>query len=296
MTRPVGFEQRRVQAGDISVNTVLAGEGPPVLMLHGYPQTHLMWRYVAPAQVEAGHTVVLTDLRGYGDSDKPAPGPGDEAYAKRTMALDQVRVMAELGFDRFALVGHDRGARVAHRLTLDHPETVTRLALLDIVPTRHVFDHVDRAMATSYFHWFYLTLPGGIPETMIGHDPEFWVRSVTEPLLGPGASFDEDAMREYVRCFSDPATIAASCADYRAAAAVDLEHDAASAEAGERLRVPTYALWGELSFVGRHYDPAAVWSEYADDLRTAALPSGHFLPEEVPDQLASLLSEFLAQG
>ncbi|MEP7090047.1 MAG: alpha/beta hydrolase [Nocardioidaceae bacterium] len=290
---PSPFEYTRVDADGVWLNVAVAGSGPPVLLLHGYPQTHLIWRHVAPALLAAGHTVVLTDLRGYGDSDKPAPDPEDLAYSKRAMARDQLLVMRQLGFERFALVGHDRGARVAHRLALDTPEAVTRLALLDIVPTRHVLTHVDRAMATAYYHWFFLTVGGGVPETLIGHDPAYWVRSFVEPLVGGGTTMADEAMREYVRCFSDPASIAGSCADYRAGASVDLVHDEASAQAGEQLSVPTLVVWGAQSFVGRHYDPAAVWADYATDLRTAAVASGHFVPEEAPDELVAHLTPFL---
>ena len=178
-----GFESRRVDVDGVTVNCAIAGSGPPVLMLHGYPENHLMWRHVAPA-IAQDHTVVLADLRGYGDSGKPAPDAAGEVYSKRSMARDQLGLMRELGFGQFQLVGHDRGARVSHRLTLDHPGAVTRLAVLDIVPTRHVYGHVTREMATAYYHWFFLPLRHGIPEHMIGADPGFWINSIVGPLLG----------------------------------------------------------------------------------------------------------------
>jgi haloacetate dehalogenase len=290
--RLAGFEYGRTDVEGVTVNHAIAGSGPPLLLLHGYPENHLMWRDVAPALAE-NHTVVLADLRGYGDSGKPVPDAAGLVYAKRAMARDQIGLMRQLGFGEFGLVGHDRGARVAHRLVLDHPGAVTRLAVLDIVPTRHVLGHVTRAMATAYYHWFFLTAPNGIPERLIAADPGFWVRSLIAPLLGPGASIDPPVLEDYVRCFTDPRTIAASCADYRAAASTDLLHDEETFAAGQRIECPVLALWGTEAFVGRGYDPLAVWHQYATDLRGTALPTGHFLPEEAPDQVTAALRDFL---
>ncbi len=287
---PPEFGYRRVDVAGVTVNCAIAGSGPPVLMLHGYPENHVMWRQVAPALAE-DHTVVLADLRGYGDSGKPAPA-GD-AYSKRSMARDQVGLMRQLGFGSFQLVGHDRGARVSHRLALDHPEAVTRLAVLDIVPTRHVLNHVTRTMATAYYHWFFLPARNGIPERLIGADPGFWIRSIVGPLLGQGASLDTAAMEDYIRCFSDPGTIAGSCADYRSAASIDLVHDDETFAAGQKLECPVLVLWGAQGFVGREYEPLGVWREYADDVRGEALPTGHFLPEEAPDLVTAALRDFL---
>jgi haloacetate dehalogenase len=288
------FTAHDVTVDGIDIHCEVAGDGPPVLMLHGYPQTHVMWHRVAP-MLAVDHTVVLADLRGYGDSGKPEPDAGNETYAKRAMAHDQVALMAHLGFDRFALIGHDRGARVAHRLALDSPDAVERLAVLDIVPTRHVYGTVDRAMATAYFHWFFLPLPGGIPERLIGNDPEFWLRSATTGLLRTGNVLDPAAVSEYVRCFSDPRAVAATCADYRAAATTDLTHDEASFAAGDRIECPTLALWGDEGFVGRHYDVLDVWRRYTTDVRGVAVPSGHFVAEEAPDETLSALRAFLRQ-
>ena len=287
-----GFDYRHIQVGDVAITTAVAGSGPPLLLLHGYPQTHLMWRHVAPALAEH-HTVVATDLRGYGDSDKPAPDDVGFAYAKRTMAADQVAVMQSLGFARFDVVAHDRGARVAHRLTLDWPHVVARLSVLDIVPTRHVFAHADQAMATAYFHWFFLATRGGIPERLIGLDPEFWLRSMIDRLLAPGAVIEPEVMREYLRCFSEPAAIAGSCADYRSAATIDLEHDEHDAAAGRTITCPTLVLWGEHGFVGRNYSVLEVWRDYADDVTGRALPTGHFVPEEDPDAVLEEIARFL---
>ena len=218
---PSGFEYRRMDVDGVTINFAVAGSGPPLLLLHGYPQNHLMWRHVAPV-LARDHTVVLADLRGYGDSGKPAPDDAGRVYSKRSMARDQVGLMRQLGFGPFQLVGHDRGARVSHRLILDHPGAVTRLAVLDIVPTRHVLHNVTRAMATAYYHWFFLPVGNGVPEHLIGADPAYWIRSLIGPLLGKGASIEPAVMDDYIRCFSDPGTIAGSCADYRSAASIDL--------------------------------------------------------------------------
>jgi haloacetate dehalogenase len=287
-----GFEYQHVEVEGVTVNCATAGSGSPVLMLHGYPQNHLMWRDVAPALAE-DHTVVLADLRGYGDSGKPEPDAAGDAYSKRSMARDQLGLMRELGFAQFQLVGHDRGARVSHRLALDHPEAVTRLAVLDIVPTRHIWHNVTRDMATAYYHWFFLPVGNGIPEHLIGADPGFWVRSIVGALLGQGASLDAAVMEDYIRCFSDPRTIAGSCADYRSAASIDLVHDDETFAAGRKLECPVLVLWGSQGFVGRGYHPLSVWQEYAIDARGEALPTGHFLPEEAPPLVTVALRGFL---
>jgi haloacetate dehalogenase len=287
-----GFDYRRVDVEGVTVNCAVAGSGAPVLLLHGYPENHLMWRDVAPV-LARDHTVVLADLRGYGDSGKPAPDAAGLVYSKRSMAGDQAGLMRQLGFGPFQLVAHDRGARVAHRLVLDHPDAVTRLAVLDIVPTRHVLGNVTRAMATAYYHWFFLAAGNGVPEHMIAADPGYWVRSLISPLLGEGASIDPEMMADYIRCFGDPGTIAGSCADYRSAAGIDLVHDEESFAAGHRVGCPVLVLWGTQGFVGRGYQPLAVWRQYATDVRGHALPTGHFLPEEAPDQVSAALRDFL---
>ena len=290
--RVAGFEYRRVDVEGVTVNCAVAGSGAPVLLLHGYPENHLMWRDVAPV-LAGDHTVVLADLRGYGDSGKPAPDAAGLAYSKRFMAGDQAGLMRQLGFGSFQLVAHDRGARVAHRLVLDYPDAVTRLAVLDIVPTRHVLGNVTRAMAMAYYHWFFLAAGNGVPEHMIAADPGYWIRSLTGPLLGEGASIDPQVMADYVRCFGDPGTIAGSCADYRSATGIDLVHDEESFAAGHRVGCPVLVLWGTQGFVGRGYEPLAVWRQYATDVRGHALPTGHFLPEEAPDLVIAALRDFL---
>jgi haloacetate dehalogenase len=289
---PAPFRDERIDADGRTIHAAVGGSGDPVLLLHGYPQTHLMWRQVAPA-LARDHTVVVPDLRGYGASDKPTPDADNRRYAKRAMADDQLAVMRELGFERFALVGHDRGARVSHRLTLDHPEAVSRLAVLDIVPTRHVLTHVDLTLARGYFHWFLLSAGADIPETLLAGAPEFWIRTMIERLLAPGSSIEPEIMDHYVASFSDPDSIAGTTADYRAGATTDLADDEASHDAGARVTCPLLVLWGAESFVGKAYEPLAVWQEYASDVRGSALPVGHFLPEEAPEQVLAELQSFL---
>ena len=287
-----GFEYRRMDVEGTTVNSAIGGSGSPLLLLHGYPENHLMWRHVAPV-LARDHTVVVADLRGYGDSGKPAPDAAGNVYSKRSMARDQLGLMRQLGFGQFQLVGHDRGARVAHRLTLDHPGAVTRLAVLDIVPTRHVLGHVTRDLATTYSHWFFLIVGNGVPEHMIAADPGYWIRSFIGPLLGDGASIEDEVMADYIRCFGDPRTIAGSCADYRSGASTDLVHDEETFSAGQKVECPVLALWGAKAFVGRGYEPLRVWREYATDVRGEALPTGHFLPEEAPDLVSTALRDFL---
>jgi haloacetate dehalogenase len=286
------FERVRVEASDAEINLVRGGEGPPVLLLHGYPQTHSMWHSVAPRLAE-NFTVVATDLRGYGDSSKPFGSEDHATYSKRAMAADQVQVMESLGFLSFAVVGHDRGGRVGHRMALDHPDRVTRLAVLDIVPTRHVYATVGRELATAYYHWFFFIQPYDLPETLIGADPGYYLR---KKLGGWGTKLDTfapEALAEYERCFGDPATIHASCEDYRAAASIDLDHDDADRDEGRKVTCPLLALWGDRGAMGRLYDVANVWREYARDVRGGPIDAGHFLAEERPEETARELANFL---
>ncbi|MDQ3636766.1 MAG: alpha/beta hydrolase [Actinomycetota bacterium] len=289
-----GFERVRVETEGATIEGIRGGEGPPVLLLHGFPQTYVMWHLVAPL-LAGSFTVVATNLRGYGDSSKPEGGEDHAGYSKRAMALDQVEVMRELGFDSFAVVGHDRGGRVAHRMALDHPERVTKLAVLDIVPTYHVFATADKNLATAYYHWFFLIQPYDLPEHLIGADPDYYLGKKLGGW-GPGVEvFTPEAYAEYQRCFRDPATIHASCEDYRAAATIDLTHD--EADRDRKVECPLLALWGENGVVEKLYDPLDVWREYASDVRGRALPAGHFLAEEGPEETAEALIPFLeAQG
>jgi haloacetate dehalogenase len=286
-----GFEVRDIATRETSIHARIGGSGPPLLLLHGYPQTHVMWHQVAPALAERC-TVVCPDLRGYGDSGKPASDPEHAVYSKRATARDMVEVMAALGFARFLVAGHDRGGRVAHRLALDHPERVERMAVLDIVPTRTVFRATDQAIATGYYHWFFLIQPYGLPERLIGADPIYYLRR----KLGAWAALDNfapEALAEYERCFSDPATIHASCEDYRAAASIDLAHD--EADLDHRIRCPLLVLWGGRGLMERHFDVLATWREKAaGPLTGRALDCGHFLAEERPEDTASELLAFFA--
>lgn len=292
-----GFEERDINVNGITLHATMGGNGPPLLLLHGYPQTHVMWHKIAPRLAEV-FTVVAPDLRGYGDSSRPTSSADHAAYSKRAMAADQVELMRTLGFDRFAVVGHDRGARVGHRMALDHPAAVSALALLDIVPTRHVYDHVDRDLAYSYYHWFFLTRPVPLPERLIGAEPEFFLRTLLESWSAGGSldPFDPAAVAEYARCFSDPESIHATCEDYRAGSSIDLEHDAVDAKAGHLITCPTLVLWGNRSFVGQHYGVAEIWSRYASDLRGAGVDSGHFPAEEAPEETFAELQAFLTDA
>jgi haloacetate dehalogenase len=277
-----GFTTADIEAGGTTIRTVYGGSGPPLLLLHGYPQTHVIWHKIAPSLAER-FTVVATDLRGYGDSGKPPSDADHAAYSKRTTALDQVEVMASFGFATFLVAGHDRGGRVGHRMALDHPEKVRKLAVLDIVPTHKIFSTVGKEVATGYYHWFFLIQGGGLPETLIGHDPEYYLRTKIKQWGGDTTAFTEEAMAEYVRCFSDPACIHASCEDYRAAAGIDLVHD--EADLDRKVECPLLVLWGADGVVGRTYDVLQVWRERARDVRGRALGGGHYLAEQAPPAL-----------
>ncbi len=290
-----GFSDERVRAGEVALHVRRGGAGPPVLLLHGYPQTLAMWHRVAAALARR-FTVVLADLRGYGDSDKPPSAPDHGPHAKRAMARDQLALMRALGFERFAVVGHDRGGRVGHRLALDAPEAVTRLAVLDIAPTLAMYEQTTLAFAHAYWHWFFLVQPPPLPERLIGADPELFLREKLRRTSQGGWPFAEAAFAEYLRCFG-PETVHASCEDYRASISIDLEHDRADRDAGRRIGCPVLALWAERGAVHRLFRPLEEWRRVAAgpvDGRT--LPSSHYLPEEVPDEVAAALGSFLAEG
>jgi haloacetate dehalogenase len=284
-----GFRQTDIQVEGATIRARIGGAGPPLLLLHGYPQTHVMWHKIAP-RLAQDFTVVVTDLRGYGDSSKPPSDPQHATYSKRVTAKDQVEVMAKLGFREFFVAGHDRGARVAHRMALDHAQRMKKVAVLDIAPTRKVFETVNKQVATGYYHWFFLIQPFDLPERLIGSDPEYYLNRKIGQWSAGKTGFTKEALAEYVRCFSDPATIHASCEDYRAAATIDLEHD--EADIGTKVTCPLLALWGAKGFVERNYDVLAVWRERAADVRGRALPCGHFLPEEAPDATYQELHAF----
>ncbi len=284
------FETRSLAVNGVTINVVMKGSGPPLLLLHGYPQTHVMWHKIAPALAEH-YTVVASDLRGYGDSSKPESDDLHLTYSKRAMAADQVAVMSGLGFERFRIAGHDRGGRVTHRLCLDHPDRVIRAAVLDIIPTPEVFKRLNKLVATAYYHWFFLIQPRGLPETLIGGNPEYYLRNIG--AWGRADAFTTEAFAEYLRCFSNPACIHATCEDYRAAASIDLEHH--TADADRKINCPLLVLWGQKGLIGRIYDPIAVWRDYAVTVSGRGVASGHFLPEEAPAETLTALLEFFAE-
>ncbi|MBS0545929.1 MAG: alpha/beta hydrolase [Proteobacteria bacterium] len=284
---------RDIPLGDthLHVRLRLDAAKPPLVLLHGYPETHAMWHKLAPL-LESRFSLVIPDLRGYGDSGKP-PSQADAAnQSKRAMARDIAELMAALGLPRYHVAAHDRGARVLHRLCLDHPEQVQSACFMDIVPTATTFALTDQALATAYFHWFFLIQPAPLPERMIAADPETWLRGCLQRWsMGNDAAFDPAVVAEYVRCFSRPDAIRASCDDYRAAAGIDLRHDAEDAD--KRIRCPVLALWGAKGFVGRTYDVLALWREKAIDVIGQGLDCGHFLPEEMPGEVADALLRFV---
>lgn len=285
-----GFRRRRIRTAGATINLVAGGEGPPLLLLHGYPQTHAMWHKIAP-QLARDFTVVCPDLRGYGDSSKPRGLPDHSNYAKRAMAQDMVEVMTRLGHRSFHLVGHDRGARVSHRLARDHGSRVLSLAVLDISPTLKMYEATDKAFATAYYHWFFLIQKPPLPEQLLaGHVPHYVLKR-----LGRGKGcmkhFAPAAVREYVRAFRDPRTIHGTCEDYRASATIDLEHD--RRDLRRKLRMPVLVLWGKQGVIERLFDPLKDWREVATDVRGKALDCGHFLPEEKPREVLAELQRFL---
>jgi haloacetate dehalogenase len=282
-----GFETAEIDTGEARIHVRRAGGGPPLLLLHGYPQTHAMWHRIAPA-LAADFTVVLTDLRGYGASSKPGSLPDHWPYTKRAMARDQVAVMHALGFDRFAVCGHDRGGRVGYRMALDHPERVTRLAVLDIVPTGEVLMRADRAFGLGYWHWFFLAQPAPTPERMIGADPDAYYRHFDADF------FDPEAVAAYRRAADDPDTIRAMCEDYRAGAGLDVEHDLADKNHRRRIACPLLALWGGRWYLEDWYDVLGIWREWADDVSGRAIDAGHYLAEERPDDVLAELRCFFA--
>lgn len=279
-----GFEQRRLNVGGVELNYRIGGQGPALLLLHGHPQTHVMWHRVAPRLAER-FTLVVADLRGYGDSAKP--DAGTEAYSKRTLARDNVELMRLLGHQRFAVLAHDRGARVAHRLALDHPESVERLMLLDIAPTLAMYRQTDEAFARAYWHWFFLIRPAPLPERLIEADPEGYLKGVMGTRSAGLAPFTPEVLAEYLRCLSLPGTARGICEDYRASAGIDLEHDQADLDAGRRLELPLRVLWGAEGTVGRCFDPLAEWRQVATQVSGCALPGGHYLAEELPDPVVA---------
>ncbi|RBH59151.1 MULTISPECIES: alpha/beta hydrolase [Pseudomonas] len=287
-----GFQkdQRHVNGVDIAYR--IGGSGPGLLLLHGHPQTHVIWHKIA-GDLAKHFTVVAADLRGYGDSARPAADEQHLNYSKREMGRDGVALMDSLGFSEFSVLAHDRGARVAHRLALDHPQVVQRMVLLDIAPTLSMYTQTDEAFARAYWHWFFLIRPAPLPETLIEANPEQYLRSVMGSRSAGLKPFTGEAFSEYLRCISLPGSARGICEDYRASATVDLEHDRADIEAGRQLNMPLLALWGAEGTVGRCFNPLHEWQQVATDVRGKALPGGHYLAEEIPEQLLGEVLTFL---
>jgi haloacetate dehalogenase len=293
-----GFKRQQIKTSGATINTIYGGneKGAPLLLLHGIPETHVLWRKVAPA-LARDYFVVMTDLRGYGDSGKP-PGGGDHfAYSKRAMAQDQVEVMKHLGFEKFALVGHDRGGRAAHRLALDHPEVLTKLVILDIVPTYLLYQDITQEFATIFYHWFLLVQPPPFPETVVANSAEYFLKctllwlggsKITDPLPN---WIDPAVFQEYLRTFRSPETIHAICEDYRAAASIDLAHD--KADLDKKIQCPLLVLWSEKGPFHRMYNVLQTWRDRAMQAEGKSMPTGHFLPEQMPAELTQELQSFL---
>lgn len=294
-TELAGFEYRRVATSSATINIAIHGNGAPLLLLHGYPETHRMWRKVAPALAE-GFSVVCADLRGYGDSSKPEGTADHGNYSKRAMAQDMIEVMAALGHREFMIAGHDRGGRVAYRLALDHPAAVTRLALLDIVSTKAVYEQAGMALATAYYHWYFLIQPRPLPERLIGSDPEFWLDMLTAKLAVNPSTFSDAIMAEYLRTFGTPEGIHAVCEDYRAGAGIDLANDRTDVSAGRKIDCPTLILWGARSVVGKFFQPLETWRDLVASPMGEAIDCGHFLPEEQPAETLRALRAFFHFG
>ncbi|NNF32496.1 MAG: alpha/beta hydrolase [Saprospiraceae bacterium] len=275
----------------VMISYVIGGSGPPILLLHGYPQTHVMWHKLAD-QLSEQYTVVASDLRGYGDSSKPPTTETHEPYSKRASANDQIELMRRLGFDHFILVGHDRGGRVGHRMALDYPDAIKSLVLLDIAPTHSMYTTTDMEFAAAYYHWFFLIQPYDIPERLIGNDPFYFLEKKFGQWGRDESAFTEEAFEEYLRCFT-PETIHASCEDYRASATIDLVHDKLDLDKGNKIKCPMLCLWGEKGFVGKKYDVVAEWSRWAMNVDGYGIPCGHYLPEEAPEETLAAILKFI---
>ena len=287
-----GFTRTEIKTSGARIVTVQGGKGPPLLLMHGNPFTHLSWHKIAPRLAEE-FTVVATDLRGYGDSEKPPGGEDHSGYSFRAMAQDQVEVMASLGFKTFMAAGHDRGARVLHRMALDHPAVVERAAILDIIPQHNLYTHMTREWAKASYHWLFMIQPEPLPERLMSADPDFFITTKLAKTKAGLSFFGKEALEEYKRCFRNPATVHAMCEDYRATYGVDFEMDKVDFAAGRKISCPALILWGATGAVGRNHKPAEVWKDYATDIRGAkALPCGHYLSEEAPEETYQALRQF----
>ncbi|THD39586.1 alpha/beta hydrolase [Enterobacteriaceae bacterium ML5] len=286
------FTQGRMAVSGTEIAYRIAGQGEPLLLLHGHPQTQAIWHNVAP-HLTSQFTVVLADLRGYGDSGKPEPDAEHLRYSKREMAQDQFELMAALGFSQFSVIAHDRGARVAHRLALDHPQAVKRMVLMDIAPTLAMYQQTSEAFARAYWHWFFLIRPAPLPETLIRADPDLYLRSVMGSRSAGMQPFTDEAYADYLRCLQLDGTARGICEDYRASAAIDLQHDQIDRNASRKVRCPLLILWGEKGTVGTCFAPLEEWAKVAEDVQGEALPCGHYLAEEQPQLLLEKVLPFL---
>lgn len=285
------FKKNILELEEVAINYVIGGSGPPLLLLHGYPQTHVIWHKIAN-ELAQRYTVIASDLRGYGDSSKPATTENHAPYSKRAMAKDQVQLMKKLGFDQFILVGHDRGGRVGHRLALDYPKVVEKLVVMDIAPTYTMYKTTDMDFAKAYYHWFFLIQPYDIPERMIGADPLYFLNKKFGQWGRDSGAFTKEAFGEYLRCLT-PETIHASCEDYRASASIDLEHDQIDLDKGNKIACEMLALWGDKGFVGRKYEVVKEWKKWCANVVGFSLPCGHYLPEEAPEETLAAVLGFL---
>ncbi|MBU9857996.1 alpha/beta fold hydrolase [Rahnella bonaserana] len=286
------FTQRRMAVNGTEIACRIAGQGEPLLLLHGHPQTQAIWHKVAP-YLTSQFTVVLADLRGYGDSGKPEPDAEHLNYSKREMAKDQFELMAVLGFNQFSVVAHDRGARVAHRLALDHPQAVKRLVLMDIAPTLSMYRQTTETFARAYWHWFFLIRPAPLPEALIKADPDLYLRSVMGSRSAGMQPFTKEAYADYLRCLQLDGTARGICEDYRASAGIDLQHDEVDLNAGRKVKCPLLVLWGEQGTVGKCFAPLAEWEKVAENVQGEALPCGHYIAEEQPELLLEKVLPFL---
>ena len=283
------FKQDSIEVNGVNINYKIGGQGEPLLLLHGYPQSHILWRKIAPLFAK-DYTVICADLRGYGDSDKPKSDEKHLTYSKKTMGLDQNELMKKLGFNEYFLVGHDRGARVAHRMAIDFKESIKKISVLDIVPTSHVFKNTNAILARRYYHWFFLIQSYPHPETMIGNDPEYYIRSKLQMWGANNQYLTEDIIKEYLRCFTTE-SINASCEDYRAGASIDLVHH--EEDLHKKISCPLQVLWGSKATVEELYDPVKVWKEWAINVEGESIDCGHFLPEENPIETYNAIIKFL---
>jgi haloacetate dehalogenase len=282
------FKQDIIEVNGVNINYKIGGKGEPLLLLHGYPQSHVLWRKIAPLFAE-NYTVICSDLRGYGDSDKPQSDKKHLTYSKKTMGLDQNELMKKLGFKEYFLVGHDRGGRVAHRMAIDFKENIKKISVLDIVPTSHVFKNTNAILAKRYYHWFFLIQSYPLPETMIGNDPEYYIRSKLQMWGANNEYLTEEIIQEYLRCFTTE-TIQASCEDYRAGASIDLVHH--EEDFDKKISCPLQVLWGSKATLEELYDPIKVWKEWALNVEGQSIDCGHFLPEESPVETYNAIINF----